>query len=67
MELMRKREAEKMERYSRYQGVNLYIKNLEDDLDDEQLRKEFAKFGNITSAKVHQMVTDQVIEFTSLS
>lgn len=53
MELLRKREVEKMERYSRYQGVNLYIKNLEDDLDDEHLRKEFAKFGNITSAKVH--------------
>lgn len=45
-------EAEKMERYSKYQGVNLYVKNLEDEVDDERLRKEFSKFGNITSAKV---------------
>ena len=52
MELMRKHEAEKMERYTRYQGVNLYVKNLEDTVDDERLRKEFAKFGSITSAKV---------------
>ena len=52
MELVRKREEAKMERYSRYQGVNLYIKNLDDDFDDERLRKEFSKFGNITSAKV---------------
>lgn len=52
MELHRRYEAEKMERYTKYQGVNLYVKNLEDEVDDEQLRKEFAKFGNITSAKV---------------
>lgn len=36
----------------RFQGVNLYVKNLEDEVDDERIRKEFTKFGNITSAKV---------------
>ena len=52
MELAHKREEAKMERYPHYQGVNLYIRNLDDDFDDERLRKEFSKFGNITSAKV---------------
>jgi len=52
MELKSKFEAQKMERISRYQGVNLYIKNLEDVVDDERLRKEFSNYGSITSAKV---------------
>ncbi|XP_023010660.1 polyadenylate-binding protein 1-like isoform X4 [Maylandia zebra] len=33
-------------------GVNLYVKNLDDSIDDERLRKEFAPYGTITSAKV---------------
>ena len=33
-------------------GTNLYIKNLEDCIDDERLRSEFSCYGNITSAKV---------------
>ncbi|XP_053289857.1 polyadenylate-binding protein 4 isoform X2 [Pleuronectes platessa] len=51
-ELKRKFEMLKQERISRYQGVNLYIKNLDDTIDDEKLRKEFSPFGSITSAKV---------------
>nr|XP_057947114.1 polyadenylate-binding protein 4 [Doryrhamphus excisus] len=51
-ELKRKFELLKQERISRYQGVNLYIKNLDDTIDDEKLRKEFTPFGSITSAKV---------------
>jgi len=52
MELKNKFEAQKMERINRYQGVNLYIKNLEDGIDDERLRSEFSTYGTITSAKV---------------
>ncbi len=37
---------------TKYQGVNLYIKNLDDDFDDEKLRSVFTPFGTITSAKV---------------
>ncbi|KAM9786556.1 polyadenylate-binding protein 4 isoform 1-T2 [Syngnathus typhle] len=51
-ELKRKFEMLKQERISRYQGVNLYIKNLDDTIDDEKLRKEFSPFGSITSTKV---------------
>uniref|UniRef100_A0A2K5DG05 Polyadenylate-binding protein n=1 Tax=Aotus nancymaae TaxID=37293 RepID=A0A2K5DG05_AOTNA len=51
-ELKRKFEQMKQDRITRYQGVNLYVKNLDDGIDDEHLRKEFSPFGTITSAKV---------------
>ncbi|KII88426.1 hypothetical protein PLICRDRAFT_110983 [Plicaturopsis crispa FD-325 SS-3] len=51
-ELRRSYETAKMEKLSKYQGVNLYIKNLEDDVDDEKLRAEFEPFGTVTSCKV---------------
>lgn len=54
-ELTRKFEQLKIERLSRYQGVNLYVKNLDDTIDDERLRKEFMNFGTITSVKVGQL------------
>ncbi|GAW10121.1 polyadenylate binding protein [Lentinula edodes] len=44
-ELRKSYEQAKMEKLSKYQGVNLYIKNLEDDVDDEKLRAEFEPFG----------------------
>jgi polyadenylate-binding protein len=51
-EIKRKKDAIRQERMNKYQGVNLYIKNLDDTIDDDRLQKEFAKFGTITSAKV---------------
>ncbi|KAK4882930.1 hypothetical protein RN001_006249 [Aquatica leii] len=51
-ELKRQYEQLKNERYTRCQGVNLFIKNLDDTIDDDRIRKEFSQFGTITSAKV---------------
>lgn len=51
-ELRDRFEQLKQERQKKYAGVNLYVKNLSDETDDEKLSTEFAKFGNITSAKV---------------
>eukprot|EP00668_Euglena_longa_P007357 GGOE01008810.1.p1 GENE.GGOE01008810.1~~GGOE01008810.1.p1 ORF type:complete len:648 (+),score=109.12 GGOE01008810.1:88-1944(+) len=41
--------ARKMHEYS---GSNLYVKNLDDNVDDAGLRAAFEKFGEITSTKV---------------
>jgi polyadenylate-binding protein len=51
-ELRKSYEAARIEKASKYQGVNLYVKNLDDDVDDEKLRELFTPFGAITSAKV---------------
>uniref|UniRef100_A0A3B5BAB7 Polyadenylate-binding protein n=1 Tax=Stegastes partitus TaxID=144197 RepID=A0A3B5BAB7_9TELE len=51
-ELKRKFDQIKQDRNQRYQGVNLYVKNLDDSIDNDTLRKEFAPYGTITSAKV---------------
>ncbi|KAI4572463.1 hypothetical protein MJT46_005531 [Ovis ammon polii x Ovis aries] len=50
-ELKQKFEQLKQERISRYQGVNLYLKNLDETIDDEKLRKEFSPFGSMASPK----------------
>jgi polyadenylate-binding protein len=51
-ELRRSYEAARLEKANKYQGVNLYIKNLADDIDDDKLRQMFSEFGPITSSKV---------------
>ncbi|KAI1716584.1 RNA recognition motif domain-containing protein [Ditylenchus destructor] len=51
-ELKRKYDQQKAERMQRYQGVNLYVKNLDDNVDDAMLRQNFESYGKITSAKV---------------
>lgn len=51
-ELRKQHEAARQEKASKYQGVNLYVKNLSDEVDDEDLRKMFSTIGSVTSAKV---------------
>jgi len=51
-ELRKQHEAARQEKASKYQGVNLYVKNLGDDIDDEKLREIFSGAGTVTSAKV---------------
>lgn len=51
-ELRQKFEAEQKEKMEKYQGVNLYLKNLDDSVDEEKLRELFSEFGAITSCKI---------------
>uniref|UniRef100_A0A8C6GYZ0 Polyadenylate-binding protein n=1 Tax=Mus spicilegus TaxID=10103 RepID=A0A8C6GYZ0_MUSSI len=52
IELKHKFEQMTQDKSIRYQGINLYVKNLDDGIDDERLQKEFSPFGTITSTKV---------------
>ena len=60
-ELRRQYEKIREEKLNKYQGVNLYVKNLDDSIDDEKLRTEFSVFGTITSAKV--MKDDKTVSY----
>ncbi|KAM0756209.1 polyadenylate binding protein [Meredithblackwellia eburnea MCA 4105] len=51
-ELKRSYEQKKYETTLKYQGVNLYVKNLDDDVTEEKLQAEFEPFGQITSCKI---------------
>ncbi|KAM7514647.1 hypothetical protein LguiA_004230 [Lonicera macranthoides] len=51
-ELRAKFEQERKSRFEKLQGANLYMKNLDDDIDDEKLKEMFSEFGTVTSCKV---------------
>ncbi|EGF83140.1 hypothetical protein BATDEDRAFT_34010 [Batrachochytrium dendrobatidis JAM81] len=51
-ELRRQYEKIREEKLSKYQGVNLFVKNIDESIDDEKLRQEFSVFGAITSTKI---------------
>lgn len=50
--LAQKHAQAKQDRDRKYQGINLYIKNIEDVVDEERLKKEFSAFGEIRSLKL---------------
>lgn len=52
LELKEKFEQNMKEANDKYQGVNLYIKNLDDSIGDEKLKELFSEFGTITSCTV---------------
>ncbi|VFQ86845.1 unnamed protein product [Cuscuta campestris] len=51
-ELKSKFEQSTKETVDKHQGLNLYVKNLDDSIDDDKLREMFAEFGTIRSCKV---------------
>ncbi len=51
-ELQHKYETMKMEQINKYQGVNLYVKNLDETLTDDDVRVAFSMFGTVTSAHI---------------
>ncbi|XP_023549690.1 polyadenylate-binding protein 3-like [Cucurbita pepo subsp. pepo] len=51
-ELKEKFERDRKIRFDKLQGANLYIKNLDDHIDDEKLKELFSEYGTITSCKV---------------
>ncbi|XP_044475277.1 polyadenylate-binding protein 2-like [Mangifera indica] len=52
LELKGRFEQSIKENVDKFQGSNLYIKNLDDSIDDEKLKELFTEFGQITSCKV---------------
>ncbi|KAL1212207.1 Polyadenylate-binding protein 4 [Cardamine amara subsp. amara] len=52
LELSRRYEQGSRDTGNKFDGLNLYVKNLDDTVTDEMLRELFAEFGTITSCKV---------------
>ncbi|XP_014509042.1 polyadenylate-binding protein 8 [Vigna radiata var. radiata] len=51
-ELKQRFEQSMKEAADKYQGANLYVKNLDDSISDDKLKEMFSPFGTITSCKV---------------
>ncbi|PIA47867.1 hypothetical protein AQUCO_01400454v1 [Aquilegia coerulea] len=50
-ELRARSEQERNGESEKIQGTNLYLKNLDDDINDDSLKELFSEFGSITSCK----------------
>jgi polyadenylate-binding protein len=51
-EIKAKVDALQQEKLAKFNGMNLFVKNLDDTITEEILRESFDKFGTITSAKI---------------
>ncbi|KAL0555410.1 hypothetical protein IC582_009355 [Cucumis melo] len=52
-EVLRRHYEEKCkEQVLKYKGSNVYVKNIDDGVTDEELRERFSQFGTITSSKL---------------
>ncbi|KAE9590885.1 hypothetical protein Lalb_Chr20g0112331 [Lupinus albus] len=45
-------EEKRKEEIIKYEGSNIYVKNIDDNISDEELRNQFSSCGTITSAKI---------------
>ncbi|PSR99791.1 Polyadenylate-binding protein like [Actinidia chinensis var. chinensis] len=52
LELKSRFEQSAKEVGDKFQGLNLYVKNLDDSIDDDKLKELFSEFGTIISCKV---------------
>lgn len=52
LELKAKFEQSMKKAADKYQGVDLYVKNLDNSIDDDKLKELFSEFGTITFCKV---------------
>ncbi|XVE49224.1 hypothetical protein DITRI_Ditri01bG0065300 [Diplodiscus trichospermus] len=52
VELRFRFEQSMKEAADKFQGANLYVKNLDDSISDEKLKELFSQYGTITSCKV---------------
>ncbi|GMN39302.1 hypothetical protein TIFTF001_008519 [Ficus carica] len=50
--LHREYEEKRKEQFLKYKNSNVYLKNIDDDVTDEELKNHFAQCGTITSAKI---------------
>eukprot|EP00741_Cyanophora_paradoxa_P008147 tig00001264_g7884.t1 len=48
-EIRQKLDMERIQRQQKFQGVNVYVKNIDDQITEDKLREEFNPFGNIES------------------
>ncbi|KAI3447525.1 hypothetical protein Pfo_004190 [Paulownia fortunei] len=52
--LRRQFEEKRKEQILKYQASNVYVKNIDDDITDDELREHFSQCGTITSARIMQ-------------